>query len=269
MRKLTLLLGLILLVGLAFVEKSFATSGFKLDISVGLINHDPSGELQYPVPEGDRINLKKDLRFNDKSRIFGRVKLEHPIPLTPNLYFQYMPMKFSGSSVLNRSIKFGDTTYSSNAALDSEVKLDRFDVGLYDSFKFLSDLVPLVTLIPELGVNLRIMNFKGSIRGQDPQLGEIKEESKSVTIPIPMAYGALDVSLSKIPISFRGEVRILPVSEVRYYDWSLEGRVKPSKAIPVYLSVGYRHEQLKIKDVSNVYIDIKIKGPFIMLGVNF
>ena len=260
MKKLALLLGMVL------AGKSFAIPILGIDVSAGLINHKPSGVFQYPVPQGDRIDVKRDLKFEDKSKVFARVRLEHPIPLIPNLYFQYMPMEFSGSNVVNRRIRYGNTTYDINAKLDSKVQLDRFDIGMYYGIP-LSGLVSLGTLDPEVGINARIINFEGSITGQVS--GQVRTESKSATIPIPMLYGALGINLPMIPISFRGEVRGVSVSKVSYYDWSLEGRVKPVKAFPIYLSAGYRHEQLKIKDIKDIYADVKVKGPFVMLGVDF
>ncbi|MCX8060180.1 MAG: TIGR04219 family outer membrane beta-barrel protein, partial [Aquificaceae bacterium] len=220
---------LALLAGLALIGESF---GLNVDVSVGVINHKPSGLIQHPVPNGDRIDAKRDLGIGDESKVFGRLKLEHPLPLIPDVYLQYMPMEFFGSGNINRRIRYGNVTYDVNVRLDSKVELDRFDVGLYYG-------IPLFGLDPEIGVNTRIVSFKGSITGQEFLTNQVRTESKSATVPIPMLYGALGVNLPAVPVSFRGEVRGISLSKASYYDWSLEGRVKPTRTVPVYLSAGY------------------------------
>ncbi|MCX7739081.1 MAG: TIGR04219 family outer membrane beta-barrel protein [Hydrogenothermaceae bacterium] len=257
---------LVLVGSLVTVGSAFAISGLEVDVSAGVISHKPSGVIQYPVPGGDVIDIKKDLGLGEESKVFGRVKFEHFLPLLPNLYLQYMPMEFTGSGNISKSIKYGQTTYTANTKVDSKVQLDRFDLGLYYGIP-LSGLATMGTLDPEIGINVRIMDFKGSITGSSGS--QIKTESKSATIPIPMLYGALGVNPFVIPVSFRGEIRGVSVSKVTYYDWTLEGRVKPLKLIPLYLSAGYRYEKLKIDDISDIYTDLTVKGPFFMVGASF
>lgn len=252
---------LVLVGSLVTVGSAFAMPGLEVDVSAGVIGYKSSGVIQYPVPGGDVIDIKKDLGLGEESKVFGRVKFEHFLPLLPNLYLQYMPMEFTGSGNISRDIKYGQTTYTVNTRVDSKVQLDRFDLGLYYGIPLMSTF-----LDPEIGVNVRIMDFNGSIRSS----GLVSQtESKSATIPIPMLYGALGVNLPVIPVSFRGEIRGVSVSKVTYYDLTLEGRVKPLKLVPLYLSTGYRYEKLKIDGISDIYTNLTIKGPFFMLGASF
>lgn len=259
-------LGLAVLSGLVVGGSSFALPGLELDVSVGAIGQKPSGVIQYPAPNGDVIDVKNDLRLGDETKVFGRVKFEHPIFILPNIYLQYMPMEFSGSGVITKSFKYGETTFSSNAKVDSNVKLDRFDVGFYSNLSFIK-LATAGVLDPELGLNVRVINFKGRVTGTDRLTGQQTTESKSATVPIPLIYAGLGVNIPALPISLNGELRGISYSKAKYYDWSVEAKVKPIK--PIYLSAGYRYEKLKIEDISDIYTNLTIKGPFFMVGASF
>lgn len=247
---------------------SFAIPGLELDVSAGAVVQKPEGAIQYPVPNGDVIDIKKDLGLGDETKVFGRVKFEHFLPIIPNIYIQYMPMEFTGSGNLQKNITYGNITFSTNAKVDSNIKLDRFDLGLYWGLPF-SGLLTAGILDPELGINVRVIDFKGTITGQEKLTGQTKTETKSATIPVPMIYAGLGVKPPAIPISFRGEIRGISVSKVTYYDWSLEARAKPLPLIPLYLSAGYRYEKFKIDNISDIYTDLTVKGPFFMVGASF
>lgn len=241
-----------------FTSLSYAI-GF--DISVGGMEQKPSGVIQYPVPDGDVISVRDTLGLGKETRAFVRLKLEHPIPLIPNLYAQYVPMRFSGSGNINKNIRYGDRTFSANANISSKVELDRFDLGLYGNV-FSNPLID-----PEVGLNLRVINFKGSITGQDAQTGQTVTESETATIPIPMLYAGLGINIPKVPVSLRGEIRGISYSKAKYYDWSLEARVKPIR--PFYVAGGYRYEKLKIEDISDIYTNLTVKGLFFVVGAEF
>lgn len=260
MRRLSLAVATGLLVG----GSSFALPGFEVDVSVGAVSQKPSGVIQYPVPTGDVIDVKKDLKIGDETKAFGRVKFEHPIFLLPNIYLQYMPMEFSGKGNITKSITYGGKTFQANTDIDSNVKLDRFDIGLYGHLPFIKTATTGV-IDPEVGINVRVIDFSGRITGTSG--GQVETASKFATIPIPMIYAGLGVNAPVIPVSFSGEIRGISYSKAKYYDWTVEAKVKPIK--PLYISAGYRYEKLKIEDISDIYANLTIKGPFFMVGASF
>ena len=100
MKKLTLL-GL----GFIFLLAGSSKAGFLIDfeISVGTIQQKPSGFVSYKAEsDADKIDVKNDANLGDKTKPWAKFKLEHPIPLIPNIKLAYMPMKFDGSGVLTR-----------------------------------------------------------------------------------------------------------------------------------------------------------------------
>lgn len=260
-------IGLVVAAVVAASGSSFALPGLELDVSAGAVGQKPEGVIQYPVPKGDVIDIKKDLGLGDETKVFGRVKFEHFLPIIPNIYVQYMPMEFTGSGNIQKNITYGNITFSTNAKVDSNIKLDRFDLGLYWGIPF-SGLLTAGILDPEVGINVRVIDFKGTVTGTDI-LGRQTTESKSATIPVPMVYAGLGVKPPMVPVSFRGELRGISYSKAKYYDWSVEGRVKPLPMAPVYISAGYRYEKLKIEDISDIYTNLTVKGPFFMIGASF
>ncbi|WP_457601366.1 TIGR04219 family outer membrane beta-barrel protein [Hydrogenivirga sp.] len=246
----------ILLGALLGAGSSFSVPLVNAEFSIGAMSHDPSGNIQY---QGDKLDVKDDFGLDKKTKLFARAKIE--LPIVPNLYLQYMPMSFEGEK--SRTFIYGG--YSFTGTVRTEVKLDRYDVGLYYN-------VPLIgmatggLLDPEIGINVRILDFEGKVT----ELSTNHTESKSMTVPIPMAYAGLSLNLPFV--SLIGELRGITYSGSRYYDITAEARLKPV-SIPgmasFFVGAGYRYEQLKLDDVSDVTADIKIKSLFANVGVAF
>lgn len=233
------------------------------DISVGALRQDPSGSLEY---KGTRVDVEEDLNLPRKTKPYIRVKMEHPVTFLPDLYLQFIPTKFTGQNTITRDIEYGGKIFQANTDLSSKLKLDHYDIGLYTNLRFIQKGTNDV-LDPELGLNVRIIDFEGTLRGTELGTGTQISESKSLTVPVPMLYAGLGVNIPGAPLSLRGEIRALPISKLSYYDITGELRIKPVK--PVYLSVGYRYEKIKIDDIKDLYSNLKIKGPFVMVGVEF
>ena len=69
-------------------------SAMGIEASVGGWNQDPSGDLSYKQQTAlDNLSIGDNLRYGDKTRIFGRVKIEMPL-FFPNIYLMATPMSF-------------------------------------------------------------------------------------------------------------------------------------------------------------------------------
>lgn len=242
----------LILVGAVGITSVANAVGF--EISVGAMSQDPSGYIQYPAGTGTRADLKDDLRLGRETRLFARAKIE--IPVIPNLYLQYIPMRFEGRGRLQQQITFGGRTFSVNTNVETSVRLDHYDVGLYYNIP-----LPGGVLDPEIGLNVRIVDFKGRIT----DINNNVTESKSATFPIPMVYGGLGVNFGMF--SLIGEVRGITYAGSSYYDLTGEFRVKLFRK--VFMGAGYRYERLRLDNVSDVDADIKVQGPFGVIGVSF
>ena len=234
----------------------FSLPLINIDLSVGAISHDPSGYVQY---QGSKVDVKDDFGLDKKTRVFARAKVE--LPIVPNLYLQYIPMKFEGQE--SSTFTYGGYTFTGN--VKTSVRIDHYDVGLYYNLPFISTATAGL-LDPELGVSVRVVDFEGKVT----ELSTNHTESKSATIPIPMLYAGLGLNFPYVSVI--GELRGITYSGNSYYDITGELRVKPFSVPGVasfFVGVGYRYERLKLDNVSDIDADIKVKGPFANVGVSF
>jgi outer membrane protein len=162
MKKLTLL-GLSSIFLLAGGSKAGPLIDF--EISIGAIQQKPSGYVSYKAEsDNDRIDVKNDARFGDKTKPWAKLKLEHSIPVIPNIKLAYMPMRFDGGGNVARTVKWGDSTYDLNAGFNLSVKLDRVDTTLYYNFPFIKTATA-GKLDVEFGLNVRTIMFDATLSG--------------------------------------------------------------------------------------------------------
>ncbi len=260
MKKLHIYLVSLLVLSL-FAIPSPAFALFGADLGVGYWMQTPSGALQYkPVAgiTGD-INLENDLFFEQENKPFVRIKVELPLIL-PNIYFMATPMTFKGAGPITRTISYADATFNAGIPIESELKLDHYDIALFYPIPLIKTAT-LGKLNVELGLNARIFNFEGTIT--QPTVNETGTYSKTTTVPL--IYAGVQIN----PIDALGidiEIRGIAYSGNSYYDYL--GRLKYYPIPLVYVAGGYRAEILKI-DEDDVLADIKFGGPFLEVGLSF
>ncbi len=248
-------LGTVSLLLLFFLLPEIAAAA-GLEIAVGGWRQEPSGDLAY---KGEKLSVEDELKYDSKNRLFGRVKIDSPLWL-PNLYLMATPMKFKEEGSKSTSFTFGDKTFAADVPFTSTLRLDHYDLCLYYRLPFLRTLT-LGVVNADLGIDGRIVNLKARI--DQPTTGI--SESKSLTVPLPMAYLGLQI----YPIKFIGaefEGRGILLSSNHYYD--LIGRLKIKPFKPFFMAGGYRYEEVKI-DESDVKVKVKFQGPFIETGIEF
>ena len=218
----------------------------------------------------DYLDLKNDAHFSQKTQPYIGVRITNNLPILPNLKLDYMPMKFSGSGTLNRQITFGGTTYQANANFNLNAKLNRFDILAYYHLPFISTATKDMLKI-RLGLNVRVVDFSESFTGTEVNTNQTVTESKSLTVPVPM--GHVGVTFSPIKqVSLVGDLNYVSYGSNDYYNYNAGLRLSPvglfKSAIVPFIQVGYRYEKLKI-DQSSVYADVKVKGPYALIGIEF
>jgi outer membrane protein len=233
-----------------------------LEMALGGWGQSIGGTLSYSdssIP--DVIDLDNDIRFDDETKVIGRVKIDMPLVI-PNIYLVAAPMEFEGTGSKSTNLNFGDITFDATAALNSKITLNQYDVGFYYGLPFVKTAT-LDKLNVDVGLNIRIADFEAKITGESG--GTTVTETKSLTLPIPMLY----VGVQFMPIealAFEAEGRGIAIGDNRLY--SLIGRVRYNFAGPVFLAGGYRYDKLEI-DEDNVDAEIDFQGPFVELGLKF
>jgi outer membrane protein len=233
-----------------------------LEAAVGGWGQSIGGTLSYSetnIP--DVIDLDSDIRFDDETKMVGRVKIDMPM-FIPNIYLVAAPMEFEGTGSKSTTLNYGDITFDAAADLNSKVTLNQYDVGFYYGLPFVSTAT-LDKLNVDVGLNIRIADFEAEVTGASG--GTTVTETKSLTLPIPMLY----VGVQFTPVSalaFEAEGRGIAIGDNKLY--SLIGRVRYNFAGPVFLAGGYRYDKLEI-DEESVDAEIDFQGPFVELGLKF
>ncbi|MFP3256649.1 MAG: TIGR04219 family outer membrane beta-barrel protein [Candidatus Nanopusillus acidilobi] len=245
---------------------------FKVSVFAGGIEQNPSGVVSYKAQGSqDYLDLKNDAHFSQKTQPIIGAKITNTIPFIPDIKLDYMPMKFSGYGTLNRQITFGGTTYQANANFNLNAKMDRFDILAYYHVPFITPATKNVVKV-KAGLNVRVIDFDESFTGTDLLTGQTVTESKSLTVPVPMAHVGFSISPIK-QASLVGDLNYISYESNNYYDYNIGVRFSPNGmfkhliATP-FIQVGYRYEKLKI-DKDSVYADVKVDGPYAMVGLEF
>jgi outer membrane protein len=234
------------------VKSAFALLG--VEAGVGYWKQSPSGTLGYkPVTSTDILDLKNDLNMGDKSRVIARVKAELPLVL-PNIYFMATPMSFDGTG--SKTVSYGGKTFS--GSYNAKLNMDHYDLAFYYPIPLLKTAT-LGVFNVDLGLDGRMINFEGTL-----SQGALSA-SKKLTLYVPMIY--VGVQLKPVSVlSIEAEIRGMAYGSNHYYDYI--GRLKVMPFGPLFISGGYRAEEVKI-DESDVNADVKFSGPFAEVGVSF
>lgn len=224
------------------------------EVAIGLWNHDPQGDIAY---RGGSLSLEDELKYSDKTRPFGRAKIDMPL-IIPNIYLMATPVRFDGKGSKNIPFTFGDQTFQGNTPFDSKLRLDHYDIALYYGLPFIKTAT-LDKLNIDVGLNVRFIDLKAEV------IQDSTKESKSFILPVPMAYMGVQLKPVK-KLSFEAEFRGIAYSSNHHYD--LIGRSKYKVVGPAFIAAGYRYEDIKI-DEKDVKANLRFAGPFAEAGIEF
>ncbi len=251
------LLVMILVTGLVCSQNAFAV-GFEL--ALGAWKQDLSGTMAYKgLNVNDDIDIDRDLKYDDETRVYGRLKLDMPL-FIPNIYLMAAPAEFDGMGKKDVNFKFGDKVFTANVDFYSKVKLGHYDIGFYYGLPFIKTLTADMFSI-ELGLNARILDLEVEVRQDSTGINE----KESATVGIPMIYAAFCFQPVE-RFAIEGEGRGISYSGNNVY--SLIGRVKVKVFGPVFAAASYRYEKIEV-DEDDVDLDIEFAGPMLELGLKF
>jgi outer membrane protein len=255
---------IIYIISMFMVIPAFGVPLVNLDLNLGVMNHEPSGYIEYPANTGDRLDLINDLGIRKSTNIFARGKLEIGIL---GVYGAYMPINFRGEKSTSQTVNFGGSNFDLNQTIKTDLKLDRYDLGLHLNVPFLGTLT-MGVLDVEFGVTGRFLTFQGSVTGKVGGVGKTETVQGSSFIPMLYVGGALNVSAFSLILEGRG----IEYQGAQYYDFTGELRFSPF-SLPglakFYAGLGYRMERLVLKEVFDTNADIQIRSPYVNVGVSF
>ncbi len=253
---------LITMVFLFTASPSWAT----LEMGIGAWNQNIEGDISYSLFNNvtDEADLHRDLDLKKDTRGTGYLKLE--LPVLPSLYLGFTPMSYKGTDVMDRPYNFGHYTFLEDRLLDTRMKLNHFDIGLYYSLT-MPDLAGLKQVKLDLGLDLRTAELDVSVTGTVATGNGEKRvrEAEDYTLPIPMLYAAVQITpAEKISLEFEGRGVSLGGDDLV----SLLGKVKYRIHGALFIAAGYRYDYIRL-DEDDLNIDSTVSGIFCETGLEF
>ncbi|WP_456322277.1 TIGR04219 family outer membrane beta-barrel protein [Hydrogenimonas sp.] len=220
------------------------------EIAIGGWNHEPSGWIRYPSDTGDKVYVDDDLNLDTQTGIYIRAKLEHPLPILPNIRLAYNNVKSEGYGKISKSFTFGDATFNANEKTYSKVDLDSFDGTFY--WEVIDTGMDL-----DLGLTARYVN--GSIKIKSLTTG--RSDDTDIDVVLPLVYANI-----RVPVPFLDGLSIGAEGNYITYDGStlydLQADLRYTLTMGVGIEAGYRAQKYKLDDVQDTSSDIDFKGFF-------
>ncbi|WP_283709439.1 TIGR04219 family outer membrane beta-barrel protein [Pseudoalteromonas prydzensis] len=210
----------------------------------------------------DNGNMQ-DFNFEDETFISYYAALEHPIPLVPNIKLKYTELELNGSTTLDGTFEFGDTSFTTDRPASTITDLSHIDYILYYEI-FDNDLVSI-----DLGVNAK--QFDGDIIVTGISNGQETTETVDFSGFVPLVYGRAEVGLplTGFSVFFEGSLLAIDDSKVQDYQAGIAWALLDNLAIDLDIKAGYRQMTLELDDIDDLYTDIDASGPFAGVQIHF
>ena len=258
---------MIIVVVLALPGALCAQEELQTQIHIGLWWTSPDGDISYsPVGTTQFVDLDNNLGLDTQWEPMLRLKTE--LPNLPNLYLKITPLSFDDTGASNQPFLFGDTVFLADAAIDSDLTLNIYDLALFYRAPLL-ELGRRSVINAEVGLDVRLITTRAELTqidiGEDPSSFEVLDVSVRENVVFPMVYAGLDMQATEM-ISLEAEFWGYAFRGEDIY--SLIGRVSLDHFEPFLASIGYRAEILDF-DNDDLEIDADFMGPFIEVGFGF
>ncbi|MBP7770118.1 MAG: TIGR04219 family outer membrane beta-barrel protein [Aliarcobacter sp.] len=214
---------------------------FGFEVGAAAWNANISGDFSY---KGSKIDLEKDLGYDDRNTNFMWATFEHPIPLIPNIKIQHTKVEDSASKNINNNLIFNNKIYT--GTVNSSINLNQTDFIAY--YEILDNWLNL-----DLGVNAKYLDTSVSMDSATQSAS-----SKNVKEVIPMLYAKVKFELPFSGLALESDLSYITYDSSEFYDF--KGGLVYETNFGLGAIAGYRAEKIKLNDISDVDSDINIKG---------
>ncbi len=241
---------LALLAGPAMADEIFS-------LKAGYLVLSPEGEFAGSKGGvGTRIDMEGDLGFDDSEDVV----LEGALQLGSfRLSAGYLPIEYNGNGTLTTAIDFNGVNFPVGAEVDSDVKIDLYDLGLTYYLLNFDDLPVRLQLGPELSVKVA----DAELSMVEPTTGV--QESASITAPIPTIGLRARVAFADF-LGATARVGYVEYSDNSFLDADAQVEFSPIPLVGIF--GGYRYFDLQV-DESDVFLDVQFSGPYAGALVRF
>ena len=200
---------------------------------------------------GSKVDMEGDLGFEKESFFELAATVEHPVPVIPNVRLKYTSLDQSQDSTFTGT--FGGKAFTD----DIETSLDLSHVSLVLYYEILDNWV-------SVDVGLDVKKFDGLLELKDKSDGTVS--NTDIDDFLPMAYASAEFAMPFTDMSFGAEVSALSYSDNSIYDAKVRLRQGFSLA---FVELGYRQMGIKLDDVNNLDVDVRLNGVYLSTGLDF
>jgi len=216
-----------------------------ISLKGGYYKLNPSGDVGVG---GDVVDIEDDLGIDDDDGFFAEVALQLG---AFRLFTSYLPISFSGSSVLSEDIDFNGEIFSVGDRIDSDLDIDIYEAGLAWFLINLDDLPLRIQVGPEVAVKY----IDTRIEIKDKAFGI--EESESVGVPIPSLGARARIGIADY-LNVVGRVGYLEYKGNSLTDIDAQVEYSPIPLVGIF--AGYRYLDMDI-DEDDLLLDAQFSGP--------
>ncbi len=233
------------LAGLGALVLSGAAAADLLGFRLGAYNW--QADLEGDVRSGsERVNIERDLGFDDDNFTVFYAALEHPLPLLPNIAVARTDLDASARGRPGKTFDFDGTVFTPLDQVSTDLDLSHTDVTLY--YELLDNVVSL-----DLGLTVRRFDEGVTLAAAGRRATLELDET------LPMLYVA-----ARVDLPFSGLYAGVDANAVRYSDNRLvdyRAHVGYITSFGLGLELGLRSFDLSYDD-SDDEADITIEGAY-------
>lgn len=227
-------------------------------LKAGYLTLNPEGDVAVSTSDltGTSLDIDDELGIDDDADYFVEAALQLG---AFRLFAAYLPLSFSGESILTRDIDFNGETFVLGSRVDSDVDLDIYEAGIAWHLVNIDDAPVRVQFGPELAVKYVDVH----VELQEGSAG--LKESESIGVPVP-TLGARARVAAGDSLGVIGRVGYMEYDDNSFLD--VDAQVEFSPLPLVGLFAGYRYLDVDV-DESDVFIDATFAGPYVGALVRF
>lgn len=239
------------LIALVSFLASPAFADERFSFKPGYLALNPTGDVAVSVDglTGTLLDVEGDLGMDDSEDYFVEAALQLG---AFRLFAAYLPLSFSGTSVLTSDVSFNGETFVLGSRVESDVNVDIYEAGLAWFLVNIDDMPVRIQFGPEMAVKY----VDASVELQDNSFG--LNESESVGVPVPTLGARMRVSVADY-LSVIGRVGYLKYDGNSFMD--VDAQIECSPLPLVGLFAGYRYLDIEVDD-NDVFIDTSFAGPY-------
>lgn len=233
-----------------------------VEIGAGVWNASPSGQITYgPAATAGEVDFADDLKLDDSSNSYMYLRLDHFIPIVPNVRLEQQNYTTTGEGSV--SATFGDVTLS--GATETDVTLNQQDIILYWGIPGVNALTAGILDI-EFGIDVKQIDGELTLTDVDGDTDTV-----DFSVPVPMGYAAVLVDIPFIPVALEVSSKMLAAGDSKIQDTKAKVDVTlplPIPLIDLAIEGGMKQQTIQIADDLVDDLDMKFENSGIFFGAN-